>query len=169
MVKRVSMRNAECPVARALDVIGDWWSLLIIRDAFDGIRRFGGFQTNLGIAKGMLATRLRDLTERGILTIAPASDGSAYNEYVLTAKGRALFLVIVALRQWGEDHLYGPGEPRSSLVDAERGAPVARLDLRAKDGRALVWDETAVRKPAKTVRQGVRSHPTRTDRRGGEV
>lgn len=62
MVKRVSMRNAECPVARALDVIGDWWSLLIIRDAFDGIRRFGGFQTNLGIAKGMLATRLRDLT-----------------------------------------------------------------------------------------------------------
>jgi DNA-binding HxlR family transcriptional regulator len=144
MVKRVSLWDAGCPVARALDVIGDWWSLLIIRDAFDGVRRFNEFQSGLGIAKGMLATRLRDLTERGILETAPASDGSAYKEYVLTEKGRGLFLVIVALRQWGEDHLYGPDEPRSLMIAAESGLPVARLELHAGDGRVLTWSDTRV-------------------------
>lgn len=146
MVKRVSLWDAGCPVARSLDVIGDWWSLLIIRDAFDGVRRFSEFQTSLGIARGMLATRLRDLTERGILETAPASDGTAYREYVLTEKGRGLFLVIVALRQWGDEHLYRPGEARSSLVDIETGNPVARLELRAENGRALSWSDTRVRK-----------------------
>lgn len=146
MVKRVSMSNAACPVARALDLIGDWWSLLIIRDAFDGVRRFSEFQTSLGIAKGMLATRLRDLTDRGILESAPASDGSAYSQYVLTEKGRGLFLVIVALRQWGEDHLYRPDEPRSSLVVKGTDASVARLELHAEDGRLLDWNSTRVKK-----------------------
>ncbi|CAO3357835.1 winged helix-turn-helix transcriptional regulator [Azospirillum palustre] len=146
MVKRVSLWDAGCPVARALDVIGDWWSLLIIRDAFDGVRRFNEFQSGLGIAKGMLATRLRDLTERGILETAPASDGSAYKEYVLTEKGRGLFLVIVALRQWGEDHLYGPDEPRSSMIAVETGLPVARLELHGGDGRVLTWRDTRVMK-----------------------
>ena len=146
MAKRVSQWNAGCPVARALDVIGDWWSLLIIRDAFDGVRRFSDFQSGLGIAKGVLATRLRDLTERGILETAPASDGTAYREYVLTEKGRGLFLVIVALRQWGEDHLYRPDEGRSSLVDCETQHPVARLELHAVNGRPLGWSDTRVEK-----------------------
>ena len=146
MAKRVSLWNAGCPVARALDVIGDWWSLLIIRDAFDGVRRFGEFQTGLGIAKGMLATRLRDLTERGILRMAPASDGTAYQEYVLTEKGRGLFLVIVALRQWAEDHLYRPDDPTSALLEIKTGDPVARLQLRAQNGRPLAWTDTEVRK-----------------------
>jgi DNA-binding HxlR family transcriptional regulator len=150
MVKRVSLSGAECPVARALDVIGDWWSLLIIRDAFEGVRRFSEFQTGLGIAKGMLATRLRDLTERGVLEIAPASDGSAYKEYILTERGRGLFLAIVALRQWGEDHLYRGGERHSVLVDDANGEPVARLRLRASDGRLLAWNETQVRKAGET-------------------
>lgn len=153
MVKRACQWDTGCPVARALDVIGDWWSLLIIRDAFDGVRRFGEFQAGLGIAKGMLATRLRDLTDRGILETAPASDGSAYREYLLTEKGRALFLVIVALRQWGESHLYRPDEPKSSLVDIETGAPVARLELHAQDGRPLDWRNTRVRKPTPAARK----------------
>lgn len=144
MVKRVSLWNDGCPVARALDVIGDWWSLLIIRDAFDGSRRFTEFQTGLGIAKGVLATRLRELTARGILQTGPASDGTAYREYVLTEKGRGLFLVLVALRQWGEGHLYRADEPRSLLVDAEAGAPVERLMLQANDGRSLDWGDTRV-------------------------
>ena len=91
MAKRLRFGEADCPVARALDAIGDWWSLLIIRDAFDGLRRFNEIQANLGIAKGMLSTRLRDLVARGVLDVAPASDGSAYQEYVLTQKGRDLF------------------------------------------------------------------------------
>ena len=143
MVKRISLAGADCPVARALDVIGDWWSLLIIRDAFDGVRRFGDFQSGLTIAKGMLASRLRDLVEHGVLETKPASDGSAYREYVLTERGRGLFLVIVALRQWGEDHLYQRGEPHSTLVDT-RGQAVAHLDLRAGNGRVLGWNDTRV-------------------------
>ncbi|MGX5719567.1 winged helix-turn-helix transcriptional regulator [Shinella zoogloeoides] len=143
-MKRKSFREAECPVARTLDAIGDWWSLLIVRDAFDGLRRFGEFQQNLGIAKGMLSTRLRDLVEAGVLASAPASDGSAYSEYVLTAKGRDLFLVIVALRQWGEDHLFREGEGRSELVDIETERPVSRLALYGTDGRQLAWQDTRV-------------------------
>lgn len=88
MVKRTRLPDAECPVARSLDAIGDWWSLLIVRDAFDGIRRFGEFQRNLGMAKNILSARLRTLVEHGVLEVIPASDGSAYQEYVLTDKGR---------------------------------------------------------------------------------
>lgn len=143
-MKRKSFREAECPVARSLDAIGDWWSLLIIRDTFDGLRRFSEIQQNLGIAKGMLASRLREFVKLGILELVPASDGSAYQEYVLTEKGRGLFLVIVALRQWGEDHLYQEGEQRSWLIDVETRRPVARLQLRAFDGRSLDWSDTLV-------------------------
>lgn len=143
-MRRKSFREAECPVARALDAIGDWWSLLIVRDAFDGIRRFNDFQQNLGIAKGMLSTRLRDFVELGIMELVPASDGSAYREYVLTEKGRGLFLVIVALRQWGENHLYQSGEPRSHLVDMRNEHPVSRLDLRSSDDRPIGWEGTRV-------------------------
>lgn len=146
MPKRVSFWDAGCPVARALDVIGGWWSLLIIRDAFDGVRRFSEFYTSLGIAKSTLATQLRDLVSRGILETAPASDGSAYQEYVLTEKGQGLFLVIVALRQWGENHLYDADAPRSLLVDTETGNKVAPLKLYAQNGQALAWSDTKVKK-----------------------
>lgn len=146
MVRRTSLEGARCPVARALDIIGDWWSLLIIRDAFDGIRRFSAFQKSLGMARGILSARLRRLVELGVLELAPASDGSAYNEYVLTEMGRGLFLVIVSLRQWGEDYLYAPDEPRSTLVDAQTQEPVARLVLRSASGRRLDWDTTVVKK-----------------------
>jgi DNA-binding HxlR family transcriptional regulator len=146
VVKRTSLTSADCPVARSLDVIGDWWSLLIIRDAFDGVRRFSTFQSGLGIAKGMLSTRLRDLVARGIMTMMPASDGSAYREYALTERGTSLFLVIVALRQWGEDQLYGPDEDYSILVDSVTGRAVSRLKLRSQAGKALAWTDTVVRK-----------------------
>ncbi|WP_334183814.1 winged helix-turn-helix transcriptional regulator [Novosphingobium sp.] len=144
MVKRVSLDHSSCPVARSLDVIGDWWSLLIIRDALEGVRRFTAFQSSLGIAKGMLASRLRTLVERGIFELRPASDGSAYREYVLTTKGQALHIVVAALRQWGETQLYGPTEHHSSLVDTLDCEPVAPLTLRASDGRSLEWADTSV-------------------------
>lgn len=146
-MKRKSFREAECPVARTLDAIGDWWSLLIVRDAFDGITRFSDFQKNLGIAKGMLSSRLRDLVEAGVLELVSASDGSAYQEYVLTTKGQNLFLVIVALRQWGEAHLYRANERRSVLVDSERNVPVAPLQLLSAAGRTLEWADTEIRRP----------------------
>ncbi|MDE1918557.1 MAG: helix-turn-helix transcriptional regulator [Sphingomonadales bacterium] len=146
MVKRADLSHAPCPVARSLDLIGDWWSLLIIRDALEGVCRFTAFQQSLGIARGMLADRLRMLVDHGIFQSVPASDGSAYREYRLTSKGEDLHLVVVALRQWGEAHLYGPEEPRSALVDRQRLEPVAPLTLQAADGRALQWPETRVLK-----------------------
>jgi DNA-binding HxlR family transcriptional regulator len=158
MVKRVSLTSADCPVARSLDAIGDWWSLLIVRDALDGMRRFSEFQKNLGVAKGILTSRLRNLVELGILDTAPASDGSAYQEYVLTPKGRDLFLVVVSLRQWGEDHCFKRDEAHSTLVDNANGRPVGRLELRSRDGRGLTSTDATVRKlpnPAPAQKRGV--------------
>jgi DNA-binding HxlR family transcriptional regulator len=130
----------------SLDIIGDWWSLLIVRDAFDGMRRFGEFQKSLGVSKGILATRLRDLVGLGIFEMVPASDGTAYKEYALTDKGRGLFNVLVGLRQWGEEFLYNRGEAHSVLIDNRYGKRVGKLELRGHDGQLLDPSDTTVKK-----------------------
>ena len=145
MVKRTSLESSGCPVARSLDVIGDWWSLLIIRDAFLGIRRFSEFQKNIGLAKNILTVRLRSLVEHGILKTAPASDGSAYQEYVLTPKGRGLFPILVALRQWSEEFSDAPDSFDTLMVDSDKAQPVRKLELRAQNGRLLNSGEIALR------------------------
>src|SRR5580692_11435931 len=145
MVKRTSLENDNCPVARSLDVLGDWWSLLIIRDALLGLRRFSEFQKNLGLAKNILTVRLRALVDHGSLTTAPASDGSAYQEYLLTPKGRGVFPVLVALRQWSEECDDEASGFATLLVDRDKGRPVRKLELRAHDGRLLGDGETDVR------------------------
>jgi DNA-binding HxlR family transcriptional regulator len=144
----MSARPADptCPVARTVDIVGDKWSLLIIRDAFDGIRRFNQFQRDLGIAKNMLATRLRDLVQAGVLRVENVPGGSAYQEYVLTEKGEDLFDLIVSLRQWGQEHAFAPGEPRSVLVDATTGEPVPRLSYTTPEGGRIQARKTRVRK-----------------------
>ncbi len=136
-MKRKSLCTEKCPIARALDAIGDWWSLLIVRDALLGKRRFGEFQTSLGLAKNILCSRLQKLLAHGIFKLSPASDGSAYQEYTLTEKGRSLYIVLVALRQWGETCLFEEGELKLRLVDRESGQPVKPLELRSQDGRLL--------------------------------
>ncbi|MDO8977847.1 MAG: helix-turn-helix domain-containing protein [Afipia sp.] len=143
-MKRKSLEGDLCPIARTLDAIGDWWSLLIIRDALMGSRRFSQFQKNLGVAKNILTVRLRSLVAQGILEVQPASDGSAYQDYVPTAKARALFPVLVALRQWGEEYAFKPGETCSSLVDRKNGLPLGKLQIRAQDGRLLDQTDTKV-------------------------
>jgi DNA-binding HxlR family transcriptional regulator len=99
------MKAADCPVARTLDLVGEWWTLLILRDALGGLKRFSEFQQSLGMAKNILAARLRKLVDNGIFELKPASDGSAYQEYVITEKGRSLSGIVAALREWGEKHL----------------------------------------------------------------
>src|ERR1700737_734297 len=145
MVKRTSFEKAECPIARSLDALGDWWSLLIIRDAFLGIRRFSEFQKNLGLAKNILTGRLRPLVDQGILKTVPASDGSAYQEYVLTPKGRGVFPVLVALRQWSEEFSCEPDGFSTLLVDRHNGRPVRKLDRGPRDGRLLGDADTELR------------------------
>ena len=136
-MENASPQNSECPVARTLDVIGDRWSLMIIRDAFDDIRRFSEFQKSLGVAKNILASRLKALVEVGVFDVRPASDGSAYKEYVLTDKGREIFPVVVSLRQWGERFLFEPGETRSVLLDNTSGQALMQMDVRSSSGQKL--------------------------------
>jgi DNA-binding HxlR family transcriptional regulator len=113
-MKRKCLGKDHCPIARALDAIGDCWSLLIIRDAFRGTRRFGELQKGLGLAKNILAARLRKLVSDGVLEMVPVSDGSAYQEYALTERGRELQPVLAALQQWGEGCQIRSGEPQHS-------------------------------------------------------
>jgi DNA-binding HxlR family transcriptional regulator len=145
MAKRTRFEKADCPVARSMDAIGDPWSMLIIRDAMLGLRRFSEFQKNLGLAKNILTVRLRALVANGILKTEPASDGSAYQEYVLTPKGRGVFPVLVALRQWSEDFAFAPDELSNILVDRKSGRRVQKLELRSEDGRLLGAGDTEVR------------------------
>lgn len=146
-MKRTRLEASTCPVARSLDIIGDWWSLLIVRDALRGLKRFSEFQKSLGIAKNMLTTRLKLLVDEGILQMQPASDGSAWQEYALTEKGRALQTVLVALSQWGNAHLYASDELSTVLVDSESRRPLQLLQLRAEDGRTLLPEEVIPRLP----------------------
>jgi DNA-binding HxlR family transcriptional regulator len=146
MAKRKSMQDDACPVARALDLVGDRWSLLLVRDAFDGISRFSDFQRNLGMARNILSDRLGALVEAGVLAVQPASDGTSYQEYVLTAKGEQLFPVVVALRQWGERQLFAAGEPHSTLLDRDRQQPLAYMHPHDAQGRVLNPSNTFVKK-----------------------
>ena len=136
-MRRKSFENSVCTIARALDVIGDWWSLLIVRDAMGGVRRFNEFQRSLDIPKNILTNRLRALVEHEILELIPAADGGAYQEYVLTERGRALMPVIVALSQWGSQYLFETGELESAPVDIKAQRPLRKIELRSHDGRAL--------------------------------
>ena len=145
MVARKSLKGDYCPSARSLDVIGDWWSLLIVRDAFDGLTRFSEFQKSLGIAKNILTERLRTLVDSGILELVPAAEGGTRMHYLLTEKGKDLFPVMVALRQFGERHLFAPQEEHSVLVERATGRPV-HLEVKTQDGRAIGSDETVILK-----------------------
>ena len=136
-----------CPVARATDIIGDRWSLLIVRDAFDGVRRFGDFQRSLGIARNILSDRLRKLLDAEVLLLQDAADGSSYQEYSLTPRGESLFMLIVALRQWGEQHLFAGHEPRSALLEIATGQPIAALQCLNQHGVELKPADTKVLKP----------------------
>lgn len=140
-MRRKRLNKAACPIARALDVIGDWWSLLIVRNALRGTTRFSDFQKDLGMSKNILTRRLRALVEAKILEQVPATDGSAYQEYRLTEKGRSLYPVLMSLALWGQDHAPTTG-PRSHLIDRAHGQPVRSVDVIASDGRVLRAGET---------------------------
>jgi DNA-binding HxlR family transcriptional regulator len=110
-------------VAAALQVVGDPWTLLILRDAFFGVRRFDEWQSRLGVARNVLAARLRTLVEQGILETQLYSEHPPRKDYVLTRKGRDLAPVIVALKAWGDQYVYGEGRRPFDLIH-DCGAPL---------------------------------------------
>ena len=104
MLKR-SYEGQKCSIARTLEIVGERWTLLIVRDAFLGLRRFDEFQQSLGIARNVLTDRLNRLVDEGILERVRYSERPARYEYVLTPKGRELNIALAGLRQWGDAHL----------------------------------------------------------------
>ncbi|MEV7393270.1 MULTISPECIES: helix-turn-helix domain-containing protein [unclassified Streptomyces] len=136
-----------CPVVSAADLVGDRWTLLILRDAFNGIRRFSQFQRSLGIARNILSARLSCLVAAGVLRTEPGADGTSYNAYVLTDKGAELFDLIVALRQWGERHLIDEGTAYRPLIDTRTGAPLSRMTYVCPDGTRLHPGDTRLGEP----------------------
>ncbi|WP_040779639.1 winged helix-turn-helix transcriptional regulator [Nocardia pneumoniae] len=136
--------DPTCPVARTVDIVGDRWSLLIVRDAMDGAATFTEFQQRLGIARNILTDRLRRLVDHGILTTSTTPGGKRHS-YELTEAGQDLFTIVVALRQWGERHAFTDNEPHSTLVDHD-GSPVAPLRAENHEGKLVTAATTRVRK-----------------------
>ena len=131
----------NCSLSRALEVVGERWNLLIVRDAFLGVRRFGDFAAHLGLPRAVLAGRLKSLTEAGVLT--SAGDGAP--GYVLTEKGILLWPVVAALTAWGEE-FYAPDGRRSILTHQADGGPIDQAG-RCADCQHLVDVRDIVLRP----------------------
>jgi DNA-binding HxlR family transcriptional regulator len=115
-MRLTSLSGMNCSVARTLDVVGEWWTLLIVRDALRGATRFNEFRGNLGVARGVLSSRLHKLVDQGILSRRQYSEHPPRYEYALTGKGRALAPVITALMTWGDTWDPGPSGPPVVLI-----------------------------------------------------
>jgi len=146
-MSRTRFADMNCGIARALEALGDWWTLLIVRDAFFGARRFGDFEANLGIAKNVLTNRLERLVAHGIFAKVDVGESGPRFEYRLTEKGEALLPLLTALRDWSDEWVFGRGHepvivkdrrtqrriPKLRVTDAE-GNPLTRRDLRTEPG-----------------------------------
>lgn len=142
-----------CGLPRALESVGDRWSLLIVRAAFAGVCHFEDFLEVLGIARNILSSRLTRLVEDGILVRTPNADDRRKIEYVLTDKGSDLLPALMALRDWSERHCLGrPSTPR--LIDKRDGKPVLPVTLRAHDDRKVTWQQLEWKFPSGAVDDG---------------
>jgi len=136
-MRRTRFDRWPCPIARATDLAGDWWTPLVLRDAFAGTRRFEDFQRGLGMPRAVLAKRLERLVDEGLLTKQPYAERPVRYEYRLTDKGRAFWDVLAAMFRWGSDWLWHEDEPRVVLVDRESGSEVRPLMVDERTGERL--------------------------------
>jgi len=132
---RKRSHDLSCSVARALDDVGDWWSLLVVKEAMLGTRRFVDFQQSLGIARNILCNRLERLVDNGVLNKHDVGEHGVRYEYRLTDKGRDLFTVITALRQWS-DRWNGCSLPLQ-MLDRASERPIRSVTVQDADGRSL--------------------------------
>jgi DNA-binding HxlR family transcriptional regulator len=136
-VRRKSLGNMQCPIARSLERVGEWWSILILRDAFHGLTRFDQFQESLGIAPNILTRRLNSLVDAGLLERRRYSDRPPRAEYVLTAAGLDFRPVLWAMLAWGNKH-FAPEGKSVVLVDSQTGEEAEPVLVDRKSGRPLV-------------------------------
>ncbi len=135
-MQRTSFGNMHCPIARSLDRVGEWWSILILRDAFYGLTRFDQFQKSLGVAPNMLTRRLNALVESGLLERRRYQEHPPRDDYVLTARGRDFHPVLLALLAWGNRHFAADG-PSVQIARADTGAPVAPVVVDGNTGEPI--------------------------------
>ena len=136
-MRHVSFANRPCSLAQSLDVIGEWWTLLILQELFFGTHRFSHLQERLGIAKNVLSERLEHLVNHSVITRETLSPGGRRTLYRLTAKGRDLATVIIALIQWGDTWIMGKDKAPLSILERKSGEQIASLQLQALDGSAI--------------------------------
>lgn len=135
-MSRTRFADMNCGIGQALEVFGDWWTLLIIRDAFFGVRRFADFERSLGIAKNILSARLQHLVDHEIFEkVDVGSEGQRF-EYRLTDKGEALLPVLTALREWSDDWVFGRGHEPVVMFDRS-GKRVPKMKLTSSEGKVL--------------------------------
>jgi DNA-binding HxlR family transcriptional regulator len=135
-MQRTSFEDVHCSVAQCLEVVGEWWSLLIVRDAFLGVRRFDDFQARLGISRNILTQRLNHLVDSGVLRRVPYQDHPPRSEYRLTDKGRDLWQVVTAMRQWG-DRWEAPAGPPVKMRHTGCGRVVKAVAVCSHCGEPL--------------------------------
>ncbi len=146
-VERKSFADMHCSVAQCLEVVGEWWSMLIVRDAFLGVRRFDQFQERLGISRNVLNQRLAHLVAAGVFEKVPYSERPPRHEYRLTKKGRDLWPVLTAMRQWG-DRYAAPDGPPIQVVHKDCGqVSEAVMTCSACGGALSARDVRVVRGP----------------------
>ena len=134
---RKSLEHLNCAWAQAAEAVGDKWSIMIIRDAFYGIKTFSAFEKSIGISKNILSQRLDHLQKHDILSKRPVGLGSSRTEYSLTEKGLALFPVIAALGQWSDNCVFGKGNEPLVVVDLENRKPIKQIKVESADGENL--------------------------------
>jgi DNA-binding HxlR family transcriptional regulator len=130
----------DCPIARSLDRVGEWWSILILRDALGGMTRFEEFSKSLAIAPNMLTRRLNALVDAGLLERRRYSEHPPRHEYIVTARGRDFRPVLIALIAFGNRH-FAPEGASVTIVDAVSGAPAEPIMVDRLTGRPLVSSE----------------------------
>jgi DNA-binding HxlR family transcriptional regulator len=135
-MQRKSFGNMQCPIARSLERVGEWWSILILRDAFQGLTRFDQFQKSLDIAPNMLTRRLTALVDSGLLERRQYSERPPRDDYVLTERGRDFRPVLLALLAWGNKH-FAPEGASVVLVDGETGRLADPIMVDRSTGRLL--------------------------------
>ena len=143
-MKHTSFANMPCSVARALEAVGDGWSFLVIRDLFYGAGRFEDLLEHTGIARNILASRLRKLVESGVVEKHTSSDGGKRKKYRLSKKGRDFFPVLIALMQWGDRWESGDRGPTLRMVDRAHGQDIAAIEVADAQGHALGPEDVTI-------------------------
>jgi DNA-binding HxlR family transcriptional regulator len=136
-MRRASFSDMRCSVAQTLEVVGEWWTMLIVRDAFLGVSRFEDFQRRLGIARNVLASRLHTLVDHGVLERRQYQDRPARYEYRLTPKGKDLWPVLTAMREWGDRWTAGREGPPMIMVHDSCGQATTSVMTCAHCGEPL--------------------------------